>query len=159
MTPSLFHRRNDEARILAHAALGPTCRHRLDAGIEAHALWAMLVDVAEGRALPAAEGVIGERHGDRHVDAYHADLHLAGEFARGIAVAGEDGDTVAVLVVAGKRHRLIEILGARDLQNGSENFFLIGFHLRLDAIEQRAAEIKSLLVALHLEATPIDQKL
>jgi hypothetical protein len=34
----------------------------------------VLVEIAEARALPAAEGVIGERHRDRHVDADHADI-------------------------------------------------------------------------------------
>jgi len=39
-------------------------------------------------ALAAAEGVIGNRHRDRHVDADHADIDLGGEIARGVAVAG-----------------------------------------------------------------------
>jgi hypothetical protein len=55
--------------------------------------------VAEDRGLPAAEGVIGDRHRDRHVDADHADLDVVGEGARGVAVAGEEGRAIAVGVV------------------------------------------------------------
>src|ERR1051326_2521859 len=70
-----FHRRNIEIRMLAHTALGPALRHRFDLRPEAHTFRSMLVDVAEGGTLPAAEGVIGERHGNWNVDADHADIH------------------------------------------------------------------------------------
>src|SRR6185503_18394152 len=66
----LPHRRDDEARIPAFA-LRPSCRDGLHLGPELHAFHAVLVGVAEGGALPAAEGVIGDRHRDRHVDADH----------------------------------------------------------------------------------------
>jgi hypothetical protein len=59
----------------------------------------VLVQVAEDRFLPAAEGVIGQRHRDRHVDPHHADIDPAGEIPRGVAVAGEDRGAVAVFVV------------------------------------------------------------
>jgi hypothetical protein len=60
----------------------------------------VLVEVAEAGFLPAAEGVIGQRHRDRHIDADHADIDAAdGEIARGVAVAGEDRGAVAVFVV------------------------------------------------------------
>ena len=62
-------------------AVGPTGRDRLDLGPEFHAFHAVLVGVAEGRALPAAEGVIGDRHGDRDVDPDHADIDAGGEVA------------------------------------------------------------------------------
>ena len=119
----------------------------------------MLVDVAKGRPLPATEGVIGERHGDRHIDADHADLHAGGEFARRIAVAREDGHTVSILMFRRQRHRFLEIVRANDLQHGAEDFVLIGRHVRLDAVEQRTAEIIAVLVTLHLEAAAIDDKL
>ena len=45
----------------------------------------MLVEVAEAGLLPAAEGVIGDRYRNRHVDADHADIDFGREVARGVA--------------------------------------------------------------------------
>ena len=84
----------------------------------------MLVGVAERAALPPAEGVIGDRHRDRHVDADHPDIDPRREFARRMAVAGEDRDAVAVLMLARQAHRLLEILGADDLEHGAEDLLL-----------------------------------
>src|SRR5947208_17177946 len=69
---------------------GPARRHRLGLGVKPDRVGAILVEVAEAGAFPAAEGVIRHRHGDRHVDADHADLDARGELTRGIAVTGED---------------------------------------------------------------------
>src|SRR5580704_17416374 len=71
-----LHCRNDKTRIFTHAAFGPARRDRFDTGIEAHAFRDMLVDIAERRPLPAAEGVIGQRHGYRYIDSDHAHLDL-----------------------------------------------------------------------------------
>ena len=68
-----------------------------------HALGAVGVGVAEQRALPAAEGVVGHRHRDRHVDADHADLDLVLEPAGRAAVVGEDRGAVAVRVGVDQR--------------------------------------------------------
>src|SRR5262245_65041653 len=103
----LFHYRHAEVRSGVDA-FAPARGHGLDARVEAHALGPVLVHVAEDRALPRAEGVERERHRDRHVDADHAAVDLVGEVARDVAVAGEDRDAVAVLVVRGKRERLLE---------------------------------------------------
>jgi len=42
---------------------------------------AVHMQVAEQRLLPAAERIEGHRHGNRHVDADHADLDLVLELA------------------------------------------------------------------------------
>ena len=89
----------------------PALRHGLGLGVEADRVRPVLVQVAEARALPAAEGVVGDRHRDRHVDADHADVDPGGEVARGVAVLGEDRDAVAVLVGRGQRQRLLVVLG------------------------------------------------
>jgi hypothetical protein len=52
-----------------------------------------------------------------------------GELARGAAVAGEDGDAVAVLVLRRQGQRLLEALGADDLQHRAEDLLLIGLHV------------------------------
>src|SRR5216117_3743124 len=64
--PSL-RRRHHELRSLRRA-LGPALHDRLLLGVEAHALFAVGMHVAEQAALPAAEAVPGHRHRDRHVD-------------------------------------------------------------------------------------------
>src|SRR2546423_19997 len=84
-----FHRGNDELGAFL-GARGPARRHGLGLGVEAHRIRAVLVEIAESGALPAAEGVIGERDRDREIDPDHADLHTAGKIACGIAVARED---------------------------------------------------------------------
>src|SRR3546814_4392133 len=72
-TPPSTHRRNDEGVRSVTAAVGPARGDRLDLGPEFDAFHAVLVGVAEGRAFPAAERMIGDRHRDRHIDADHAD--------------------------------------------------------------------------------------
>ncbi len=68
-----------------------------------------LVQVAEAGLFPAAEGVIGERHRDRHVDAHHARIYAGGEIASRVAIAGEDRGAVAVFVIARERQGLFVI--------------------------------------------------
>src|SRR5579884_2737236 len=71
---ALFHSGNDEFSAILDARR-PARRHRLDLGVELDRRGAVLVEITEARALPAAEGVVGHRHRDRHVDTDHADLH------------------------------------------------------------------------------------
>src|SRR3954451_6956789 len=96
VTTSL-HRRDHELRALLHPAR-PARGHGFGLGVEAHRVRSVLVEIAEAGALPASERIVGDRHRDRHVDAHHADIDFRREIARRVAVAGEDGDAVAVLV-------------------------------------------------------------
>src|SRR5690606_4017452 len=140
------HGRDGEALLEPGAARGPALGHDLGAGEEAHAVHPVLVEVGEARALPAAETVVGDGHRDRHVDADHAHLDPVGELARGVAVAGEDGHAVPVLVRAGQRERLLEAVRAHDLQHRAEDLVAPGLHLRRDAVEQRGPEEEAVLV-------------
>ena len=108
----------------------------------------MLVGVTKGGALPAAKGVIRDRHRDRHVDADHADIHLRRKLARRAAVRGEDRATVPVLMIRGIAGGFLERLSTHDLQHRPEDFLMIGFHAGLHMIEQRRADEEALLVAL-----------
>src|SRR3546814_11684302 len=65
VSAGLFHRRDDEALVDHRAAVGPALRDLLGAGVEAHAVHAILVEIAEARPLPAAEAVIGDRKSTR----------------------------------------------------------------------------------------------
>src|SRR3546814_8378574 len=59
---------------------------------------------------------------DRHVDADHADIYTCREFTGGVAVTGENGDAISILMLAGKRQRFLKIVGANHLENRTENF-------------------------------------
>src|SRR6516164_957051 len=65
------HRRDNELGAFLDAGR-PARGHRLGLGVEAHRVRAVLVKIAEARALPPAEGVVGERHGDREIHSDHA---------------------------------------------------------------------------------------
>src|SRR5450432_2743883 len=120
----LVHRRYGELRTFLDAG-GPARGDGLGLGIEADRIRAVLVEIAEAGFLPAAERVIGDRHRNRHVDADHADIDLGGEIARGIAVAGEDRNAIAVIVVGGKRQRLVFDVYGDHREYGSKNLFLV----------------------------------
>ena len=96
----------------------------------------MLVQVAEAGPLPAAEGVVGHRNRDRHVDADHADLHAGHEVAGGVAVAGEDRDAVAVFVFGGQPQRLFVVVGPHDAEHRSEDLVGVDRHVGGDVVEQ-----------------------
>src|SRR5215207_8472932 len=149
-----LHRRDHELRALLHAAR-PARGHGLGLGVEAHRVGPMLVEVAEAGALPAAEGVVGDRHRDRHVDAHHADVDFGGEVARRVAVAGEDGDAIAVFVLVGQAHGLIVVPGAHHREHRPKNFFLINSHFGPHLVEQAAPHVKTVLVALKAEIAPV----
>src|SRR5689334_6168464 len=142
-----------------YESVRPALRHDLVLGPEAHALLAVLADIAEARALPPAEAVVADRHRDRHVDADHADIDSGGELARGVAVAGEDRDAVAVLMLRGQANRLLEVLGTDHLQDGPENLVLVGLHARLHVIEEGRADEEAFLVTLEHEAPAVDDQL
>src|SRR5437763_3632370 len=106
------HRRDHERILIigVDEAVGPALRHDLVPGPETQAFLTVLADVPEAGTLPPAEAVIGHGHGDRHVDPDHPDIHPRGEFARRVAVAGEDRDAVAVLVLRRKADGFLEVL-------------------------------------------------
>src|SRR5262245_57365629 len=80
----------------------PARRYRFGSRIEADRVGTMLVEIAESRALPAAECMISKRHRDRHIDTDHPDLHARSEIARRIAIAGKDRDAISIFMVIGK---------------------------------------------------------
>ena len=152
-----FHRRDREARTFL-GARGPAGGDGLGLGVEAEGVGAVLVEVAEGRELPAAEGVVGERHRDRHVDADHADIDAGGEIAGGVAVAGEDRRAVAVGVRHGELERLFVGFGAHGGEDGAEDLFAVDVHVGGDVVEEAGADEEAVLVALHREAAAVDRE-
>src|SRR5262245_37534501 len=68
-----FHRRDDEFRAFLDAGR-PARGHGLGLGVEADRVRAVLIEIAEARAFPAAECVIGEGDWNCEVHADHADV-------------------------------------------------------------------------------------
>src|SRR3546814_14238364 len=99
--------------------------------------------------------MVSDWNRDRHVDADHADIYTCREFTGGVAVTGENGDAVSILMLAGKRQRLLKIVGANHLENRTENFFLVAFHVGFDMVEQLRPYKEDILMALQLEAATV----
>src|SRR5450631_753265 len=99
--------------------------------------------IAKQRALPAAEAM--ERHGnrDRHIDADHARLNTVGEGAGRIAIACEDRGSVAVLVLVDQCESGVEVAGADDSEDRSEDLFTVDAHLGLYMVEEAGSDEES----------------
>src|SRR5262245_47631567 len=111
--------------------LGPAAGHHLGPGVEAHAIVAVDVGIAEEAVLPSAERVVGHRHRDGDVDADHAHLDLVLELACRAAVAGEHGDAVGALVAVDEGQGLVVALPAHRAQHGAEDLVAVHLHARL----------------------------
>ena len=59
-------------------------------------------------------------------------------------------------MVIGKRQAFGIIMGAHNGEHGAEDFFLIDAHILGDVVEQAAAHVIAVLIALQLEVTAID---
>ena len=123
--------------------VGPASGHDLGAGVERHALGAVDVMIAEQRVLPAAEAVEGHRHGDRHVDADHADLDAALELAGCLAGVGEDRGPVGVGVGVDERDRIVERRNPHHAQQRPEDLVAVDLHVGGDVVEQRRPDPES----------------
>lgn len=118
----------------------------------------MLVEVAEAGTLPTAEGVVGDRDGDRHVHADHAGVHPAGEVAGGVAVPGEDRDTASVDVLAGQPQGLLVVRGADHGQDRPEDLLLVDAHRGGDPVEQGGTSEEAVLVPGQDEVPSVDDE-
>src|SRR4051794_28768877 len=117
----------------------PALGDRLVASVEAHALGAVNVVVAEQRVFPAAKRMERHRHRDRHVHADHADVDPRREVARRTTVRSKDRNAVAVFVRVHHAHRAGHIRGAHNTQDGTEDLLLVDTHVCTDMVEQRTA--------------------
>ena len=96
--------------------------------------------VAEEGTLPSAEAVEGHGDGDRHVDPYHANLYAVDEVSGGVAVAGEDGGSVAIFVLVDHLEGGFEVVDSHDSQDWAEDLFAIDLHLGFHVVEEAGSE-------------------
>jgi len=59
----------------------------------------VLVEVTEAGSFPAAESVVADRHWDRNIDPYHANLHPRCKVACCAAIIGHDRHPIAVFMI------------------------------------------------------------
>ena len=119
----------------------------------------MLVEVAEARALPASEGVEGQRHRNRHVHPNHANGDAGGEVARRVTIAGEDRNAIAIFMLRGQAQRLLVGAGPHHREDRAEDLLAIDAHLGAHMVEQAAAHVEAVLIALHDEVAPVHLEL
>src|SRR3989338_3000128 len=121
--------RERKLRRFVRSALRPALGDGFFAGVEAHTVRAVGVQVAEQRALPAAEAVVADRYRQRYVDADHDDFDFVAEQPCGFTVAGEDAGAVAVFVVVDQLHGRFQAADADDAQHWAEDFVGVDGHL------------------------------
>src|SRR3954467_6529561 len=125
---------------LAGGRVRPARGDDLAARVELNSLRSVDVQVAEEGVLPAAEGVVRDGHGDRHVHADHARLRVELELPRDAAVAREDRGAVAVRVLVHELERLVVRVDAGDAEHRSEDLGVVAIHPRPRVVDQRRRE-------------------
>ena len=115
--------------------------------------------LAEERALPASEGMPGHRHGNRHIDADHADLDAPRKFTGRSSVARVARDAIAELVRVDQFDRAVEIGHADHAQDRSEDLLLVDAHVGVHVVEQSAGKEEPALATRRLESAPVDDQL
>src|SRR5664280_955354 len=118
----------------------PAGGDRLQPGVEADALHAVDVGVAEQRLLPPAERVVGHGYRDGDVDPDHPDLHVATEPPGGTPVPGEDRRTVAVGIGVHQVDGLVEGIDPEHRQHRAEDLVPVDLHRRRHPIDQAGPE-------------------
>ena len=113
--------------------------------------------VAEQAGFPTAEAVVRDGHGDRHVDADHADLHVKLVLAGRAAVSSEDRRTITVLVAVDQLERLGVTADASHAQHRPEDLVVVDLHAGFGVIDQADAQ-KVAVTGWHIVATVHDQR-
>ena len=85
-------------------------------------------------------------------------LNLMLEFSSGSSVVGEDGGTVAPLVVVHKSDGFIESFGFDGAENGAEDFFLVSSHARFAAGDDGWADEVALFVARNSRVSAVEKE-
>ena len=80
------------------------------------------------------------------------------EFSRSSSVVGEDGGTVAPLVVVDKGDGLIEGFGFDGAENGAEDLFLVSSHARLATGDDGWADEVALFVARNGRVSTVEEE-
>ena len=137
-------------------ALHPPFDDNFALGIELDGIHALAVQVAEEGVFLAAEGEGGRWRGHADIDADIAGVHAVFEFARVLAVIGENAGGIAVAALIDDIHRFVEGVGFHQGENGTEDFFVrhggIGLHIG----DQGGADPGALLVTSDAEVAAVD---
>ena len=99
----------------------------------------------------------GHRHGDRHINAYHANLHAMDKVARCVAITREDGRPIPVFVLVNHLQRRLEVVHPHNTQPRPKDLFAIDPHLRFHMVEQTSSKEKPLPLGQRV-LTTVDDK-
>src|SRR5579872_129089 len=159
-SPSMLHpllvRR--ESEVHAGITFVPAARDDLSARVEAEAVFAVDVQVAEQRCFPAAETVVTDGHGNRNVDTDHADVDFALEATRRSAAARKNRGAVSVWVRADNRKRVVQRFRAHVHEDRTEDLVAVNRHARRYVVEERRADEKAAFVSGHLKIATVGEQ-
>mmetsp|Transcript_97278 Transcript_97278/g.308569 ORF Transcript_97278/g.308569 Transcript_97278/m.308569 type:complete len:253 (-) Transcript_97278:448-1206(-) len=131
----------------------------LDLGVEVHPGLAVEVGGAhEGRAA-AREAEVRQGHGDGHVDADLAAVHVHLEAAGVGAAAGEQGRAVAVGVLVDHGDGVVEGVRLEGDQDRPENLLLVAVHVRGHVLQDRGPHKVPVRVVLDAGAASVQDDL
>src|ERR1035437_1172770 len=134
----------------------PPTRYGLSPCIEFDAIWSVDVQVAKERAIPTPEGVVGDRHGNRDIDANHSGRNLGLETLRQSAVTGEDGGAIAVAIAFDQPESIVERVHANQAENRAEDLVGVDPHVRHDLVNETRSKPVTSGRAVDIVAAPID---
>jgi len=156
----LLHGRHGDFGLELSGILGsPELGDCLELSVEMHT--GLAVEIVAGtdvRFLVSSEGEHWKRNWDWNVDSDLSSLNLMLELSGGSSVVGEDGGTVAPLVVVHKSDGFIESFGFDGAENGAEDFFLVSSHARLAAGDDSWADEVALFVARNGRVSAVEKK-
>src|SRR5438552_2129398 len=128
------------------------------ARVEAHAVHAVNVQIAEKRIAPAAEGVKRHGHRNRHVDSHHADFDILLKPSCRIARASEKRGAIGVGIGVDHRDRIIQRIRAHHNQHRAEYLLAVNRHLRGRVIEQRRSDKEPGIMARDRRRSAVDDQ-
>mmetsp|Transcript_46913 Transcript_46913/g.146976 ORF Transcript_46913/g.146976 Transcript_46913/m.146976 type:complete len:234 (+) Transcript_46913:94-795(+) len=137
----------------------PAGSDSLDLGVEMHPGFAIEIGgTHEGRAA-AREAEVRQGHGDGHVDADLAAVHVHLEAAGVGAAAGEKGCAVAVRVLVDHGNGIVEGVRLESDQHRPENLLLIAIHVRRHILQDCRPHKVPIWVVLNTGIAPIQDDL
>lgn len=146
-TPTSFNlamRGHVDLRLCALCVLAPPqARDRLRLGIESETRLAVegVCAATSNALLVAGEAEHGKWHWDGNIDTNLTGLNFALEAAGGGARSGEDGGTVAILVVVDEINGLVDSLDVQANQYRTEDLLAIAAHVWFDITDDRGANL------------------
>ena len=145
--------------LFAGVFIVPVLGDGLGAGIEAHAVQAKHMLVAEERVLVAGEREIRRGHGDADVDADHAAVGKHFKLAGIVAALRKDGRAVGERVSVHDGQPLFKRLDTLDERDRPKDLARADGHIGRHMVKDRRADEEAVLIARHYDIAPVEHEL